>query len=110
MTGRGFRVVEAEVSPNPEDVESALLVELTRKLGFSELGVGGWAAFGDRLWDLLTAKAEPPVAIVVAGLTPGRLHAFVRRVHNVLSLTEAVGLSDDRADRQVEYFFLADWE
>ncbi|MGW6199353.1 hypothetical protein ACWF0M_24605 [Kribbella sp. NPDC055110] len=37
------------------------------------------------------------------------LHTFVRCVHKLVSLTEGAGLSDDRAQRQVVYFFVGQW-
>jgi hypothetical protein len=112
VVARGFRVVEVDVSPDVDDVESALLVELSAKLGFVAAGAGSWAAYSDRLWDLQMSQDELPVAVLLGGLgelVPGRLHAFARCVHNLLSLTEAVGLADDRADLQIEYFFIGDW-
>ncbi|MFG1622109.1 hypothetical protein [Kribbella sp. NPDC049227] len=107
----GFRVVRAD-APDGGDLEEALLIELSARLGFSPLGAGSWAAFNDRLWDLLTARDEPPVAVVIDGadrLLRRSLHTFVRCVHNLLSLTEGVGLSDTQAQRQVEYFFVGEW-
>jgi hypothetical protein len=107
----GFWVVRAE-APERGNLEEGLLVELSARLGFSPLGAGSWAAFNDRLWDLLTARGEPPVAVVIEGadrLLRRSLHTFVRCVHNLLSLTEGVGLSDKHAQRQVEYFFVGEW-
>jgi len=106
------QVDAAAVVLDVDDVEAALLVELTSKLEFSALGAGSWAAYRDRLWDLQMSENEPPVAVAIVGLdnlVPTRLHDFVRAVHNLLSMTEAVGLSDDRADLQIEYFFIGDW-
>ena len=108
----GFRVVSAQ-APDSGVLEEARLVELTEKLGFVEDGAGSWAAFNDRLWDLLTSQDEMPVAIVIEDadrLLRAELHSFVRCVHKLLSMTEAVGLSDDRANLQVEYFFVGDWK
>ncbi|TCC48567.1 hypothetical protein E0H75_18405 [Kribbella capetownensis] len=107
----GFWVVRAE-APEGGDVKDGLLVELSVRLGFSSLGAGSWAAFGDRLWDLLTARDETPVAVVIEGadlLLRRSLHTLVRCVHKLVSMTEGVGLSDAHAQRQVEYFFVGEW-
>lgn len=109
----GFRMVNAELPPGAGDVEKALLVELSQRLKFPESGAGGWASYSDRLWDLKTEKGGAPLAIIIAGLDrllPSQLHSFLRCVHNLLSMTEAVGLSDDRADLQIEYFFIGVWD
>ena len=109
----GFRIVRAQ-APASGVLEEALLVELTEKLQFAASGAGSWAAFNDRLWDLLVAAAdEPAVAILIEGsdrLLRADLHAFVRCVHNLLSMTQGVGVSDERADLQVEYFFVGNWK
>ena len=81
-------------------------------MGFSDVGAGSWAAFNDRLWDLLTADDELPVALFIGGLDqllPHELHSLVRCIHNLLSMTEGVGLTDVSADLQVEYFFVGTW-
>ncbi|MFI6941813.1 hypothetical protein ACIBI4_21280 [Streptomyces sp. NPDC050418] len=113
LAGLGFRVVRADLPERAVDPEEALLVALTAALGFTEVGAGSWAAFNDRLWDLLNADLdEPPVAVLVGGidrLVASDLHAFVRIVHNLLSMTEGVGLADGEADLQVEYFFVGPW-
>ncbi len=112
LVARGFRFVELEASVDIGDVEKTLLVQLTATLEFNVLGAGSWAAYSDRLWDLQMSESEQPVAIAITGLAelvPTRLHDFVRVVHNLLSMTEAVGLSDDRADLQIEYLFVGDW-
>lgn len=104
----GFRVVRVALPTDMANAEEGVLVRLTAALAFPDQGAGSWAAFNDRLWDLLTAEDEPPVAIFLAGLDrllPGDLHGFVRIVHNLLSMTEGVGLADSAADLQVEYFF-----
>lgn len=106
-----FRVVRL-AAPGKGNLEETLLIDLTARLGFSALGAGSWAAFEDRLWDLQHAPGEPPVAIVIEGfdhLMRQSLHAFVRCVHNLLSMTEAVGLSDARNDLQIEYFIVGEW-
>ncbi|MES5825574.1 hypothetical protein [Streptomyces sp. RG80] len=108
----GFRVIQVHLPLGIENAEEAVLVQLTAELGFSDLGAGSWAAFEDRLWDLLTAEGEPPVAIFLEGLDrlpSSDLHGFVRIVHNLLSMTEGVGLADSSADLQVEYFFVGTW-
>ncbi|WP_327637819.1 hypothetical protein OHB24_05290 [Kribbella sp. NBC_00482] len=107
----GFRVVRVQ-APQEGDLESGLLVELSEGLGFTGLGAGSWAAFADRLWDLLTDGWHPPVAVIVEDadrLLAKDLHTFVRCVHKLVSLTEGVGFSDDRAQRQVVYFFIGHW-
>jgi hypothetical protein len=111
LSDLGFRVVSAQ-APGDGDLERSLLIELSACLDFTSLGAGSWAAFADRLWDLLTEAWSPPVAVVIKGtdrMLSMDLHAFVRCVHNLVSLTERVGLSDDRAQRQVVYFFVGDW-
>ncbi|MFF2845094.1 hypothetical protein ACFVT5_02015 [Streptomyces sp. NPDC058001] len=112
VEGLGFRVIRVRLPLEVENPEEAVLVQLTAQLGFSDLGAGSWAAFGDRLWDLLTAEDESPVAIFLEGLDrliPSDLHGFVRIVHKLLSMTEGVGLADSLADLQVEYFFVGTW-
>jgi hypothetical protein len=113
LEASGFRVVRIGLGEVGQDIEEKMLIDLSRKLGFSLLGAGSWAAFNDRLWDLLTAEDEPPVAIVIEGfsrLLEANVHAFVRCVHNLLSMTEGVGLADVRAGLQVEYFFVGEWK
>jgi hypothetical protein len=108
----GFRVVQMKFPKDTENPEEALLVELSRKLEFSESGAGSWASYSDRLWDLQMSDDEPPLAVVIGGLDELLrldVHGFVRCVHNLLSMTEAVGLSDARADLQIEYFFTGAW-
>lgn len=112
LPAMGFRVVHATFPQDATSSEEALLVELSRKLGFSSLGAGSWAAYSDRLWDLQISDDEIPVAVVIDGLDVllrSDVHAFLRCVHNLLSMTEAVGLSDERADLQIEYFFAGSW-
>ncbi|MGW7680172.1 hypothetical protein ACWGID_05495 [Kribbella sp. NPDC054772] len=107
----GFRIVSAQ-APEKGDLERKLLIELSKCLGFTSLGAGSWAAFADRMWDLLTEAWSPPLAVVIQGfdrVLSTDLRAFVRCVHNLVSLTERVGLSDDRAQRQVVYFFVGNW-
>lgn len=107
----GFRVVRAQ-APEQGDLEEGLLIELSGRLAFSGVGAGSWAAFSDRLWDLLTAPEEPPVAVVIERfdrILQQSLHTFVRCIHNLVFITEGVGLSDERADLQVAYFFVGDW-
>jgi hypothetical protein len=111
LAALGFRTIATD-APVDGDAADQLLIDLTARLGFNPAGAGNWAAFNDRLWDLLHAEGEPPVAIVIRGsdrLKDHDLHTFVRCVHNLLSMTEAVGLSDDRADLQVVYFFVGAW-
>ncbi|HET6738349.1 MAG TPA: hypothetical protein VFH76_05435 [Kribbella sp.] len=106
----GFRTVTAK-APAAGDLERSLLVELTERLGFTALGAGSWAAFSDRLWDLVTESWDPPIAVVIEGfsrLMEVDLRTFVRCVHNLVSLTECVGLADDRAQRQFVYFFVGE--
>jgi hypothetical protein len=113
LSGLGFRVVRASLPAASQDVEEELLIELSRKLDFSELGAGSWAAYSDRLWDLQMLEDVAPVAVVIEGLDVllrSNLHSLLRCVHNLLSMTEAVGLSDDRADLQMEYFFTGVWQ
>jgi hypothetical protein len=112
VTELGFQRVHATLPTAAVNPEDSLLVELSAQLNFSMLGAGSWAAYSDRLWDLQMSDEETPIAIFVSGLDgllPGDLHSFVRCVHNLLSMTEAVGLADDRADRQLEYFFVGAW-
>lgn len=112
MGRSGFQVVRAAFPGSRGSAEEVLLVELTGKLGFSARGAGSWAAFSDRLWDLQRSAGEPPVAVVVGGLdelSRVDLHGFVRCVHNLLSMTEGVGLADRADDRQIEYFFVGSW-
>ncbi|MEU4293980.1 hypothetical protein AB0E63_37665 [Kribbella sp. NPDC026596] len=107
----GFRVVRTR-APEEGNLEEALLIELTERLGFAAGGAGSWAAFEDRLWDLQHAPGEPPIAVVIDGFDRfmrRSVHTFVRCIHNLVSMTEAVGLSDERADLQIEYFFVGDW-
>jgi hypothetical protein len=109
----GFRVVRASLPAATQDVEEELLIELSRKLDFSELGAGSWAAYSDRLWDLQMLEDVAPVAVVVEGLDVllrSDVHSLLRCAHNLLSMTEAVGLSDDSADLQIEYFFTGVWQ
>lgn len=111
LTELGFRVVRAN-TPDHRDLEDALLVELTSQLGFNALGADSWAAFNDRLWDLQHEPGEPPVAIVIEGfdrVLHRSLHTFTRCIHNLVSMTESVGLADPRNDRQIEYFFAGTW-
>ncbi|MEI8413109.1 MULTISPECIES: hypothetical protein [unclassified Kribbella] len=111
LAGLGFRVVRVR-APERGDLEEGLLIELSGRLGFSGVGAGSWAAFSDRLWDLLTAPEEPPVAVVIElfdRILQQSLHTFVRCIHNLVSMTEGVGLSDEGADLQVAYFFVGDW-
>ncbi|GGS18507.1 hypothetical protein GCM10010171_08800 [Actinokineospora fastidiosa] len=108
----GFKVIEADVRADPETVEEDLLVELTRLLEFNELGAGSWAAFEDRLWDLLCEHDKPGVAVIIRGLdglVGVDLYRLVRCVHKLVSMTEGVGLADAAASRQVEYFFVGEW-
>lgn len=108
----GFVVVEARLASGSEDPERAFLQELTRRLGFNELGAGNWGAFNDRLWDFLTSSDSAPHAVVIRGideLVDSDIYSFIRCVHNLLSLTEGAGLSDSAANRQIEYFFLGRW-
>ncbi len=112
LPGLGFRLVRVELPHGVADPEETLLVELTRALEFSPLGAGSWAAYSDRLWDLQTEAEEMPVAILISGLdrlVRSNIHGLLRCVHNLLSMTEAVGLSDPGADLQVEYFFIGAW-
>lgn len=112
LPGFGFHVFVAEVPDRHTNIERALLVELSRVLGFSELGAGSWAAYSGRLWDLQRSEDRGPIAIVINGLDDaltGDLHAFVRCVHFLLSMTEGVGLEHESADRQIEYFFVGNW-
>lgn len=107
----GFKIVRMQM-PDGVDVEVALLTELSKKLEFTTVGVGSWAAFADRLWDLLTESWYPPIAVIIEqadSLLARDVHAFVRCVHNLLALTEGVGSSDRDAQRQVEYFFIGKW-
>ncbi|WP_131803563.1 MULTISPECIES: hypothetical protein [Pseudofrankia] len=108
----GFRLVYVDLPRDAGNPEEELLKELTKRLHFSELGAGSWAAYSDRIWDLQMSGDEAPVAIVIRGLDHllrSDVHSFVRCVHNLLSMTEAVGLSDSRADLQIEYFFVGSW-
>lgn len=112
LTGTGFRVVSVSGDVESSDFADDLLTKLTRVLGFSEVGAGSWAAFNDRLWDLLTAPDPQPVAVVIHGLDPlvhRDVHTLLLCVHNLLSMTEGAGLEDASASRQVEYFFVGDW-
>jgi hypothetical protein len=112
VVGLGFRMVSVDLPGDARNPEEELLVRLTESLDFSELGAGSWAAYSDRLWDLQMSDGEPPVAIIIRGLDHllrSDVHSFVRCVHNLLSMTEAVGLSDARADLQIEYFFVGVW-
>ncbi|GAA0256447.1 hypothetical protein GCM10010492_66720 [Saccharothrix mutabilis subsp. mutabilis] len=108
-----FRLVIANPSlAGADNKEESLLKELTLKLGFSEPGAGSWAAFSDRLWDLQNDRSASPVAVIVENLDQllhSDLHSFLRCVHNLLSMTEGVGLADPRNDLQVEYFFVGSW-
>lgn len=107
----GFRVIMVQ-APDGDNLEKKLLIELSRSLDFTPVGAGSWAAFSDRLWDLLSEAWDPPVAVFVEGadrLLATDLHVFVRCVHNLVSLTERVGLADDQAQRQVVYFFVGHW-
>jgi hypothetical protein len=68
--------------------------------------------FNDRLWDVLTSEDKAPIAVVIIGLdsmVKKNLHGFVKIVHNLLSLTEGVGLQSGEANRQVAYFFVGSW-
>jgi hypothetical protein len=108
----GFVVINAHLTSGSENPERAFLQELTRRLGFNELGAGHWGAFSDRLWDFLTSNDSTPHAIVISGvdeLVDSDIYSFIRCVHNLLSLTEGAGLSDSKANRQIEYFFLGRW-
>ncbi|WP_377273442.1 hypothetical protein [Peterkaempfera sp. SMS 1(5)a] len=108
----GFRVVQVKFPQNVSNSEEALLIELSNRLDFSEIGAGSWAAYSDRLWDLQMSEDEPPLAVIIGGLDEllrSDVHSFVRCVHNLLSMTEAVGLADERADLQIEYFFVGSW-
>lgn len=112
IVGLGFRAVFVDLPRDVGNPEEKLLEELTRVLDFSDLGAGSWAAYSDRLWDLQMSDDEAPLAIVIRGLghlLRSDVHSFVRCVHNLLSMTEAVGLSDSRADLQIEYFFVGAW-
>lgn len=113
LQSMGFRVVEVHWSPSVLDAEQSLLIELTRRLGFSELGAGNWAAFNDRLWDLQKyGKDEPPVALMIYGLDrllACDIQSFVGSIYRLLSLTESVELDDQRNDLQIEYFFVGGW-
>jgi hypothetical protein len=112
LAGIGFRVVSVSGEVESSDFADDLLTKLTRILGFSEAGAGSWAAFNDRFWDLLTSPDPQPVALVVHGLDSlvhRDVHALLLCVHNLLSMTEGVGLEDASASRQVEHFFVGDW-
>lgn len=112
LRGMGFSVVDATFPGGTVDAEKAFLIELTRKLQFNELGAGNWDAFNDRLWDFLKSDDPTAVAVVIDGLDSlldSDLYSFIRCVHNLLSLTEAVGLTDSAANRQIEYFFIGNW-
>jgi hypothetical protein len=111
LTELGFDLVEAGFPGKRDEPEQDLLVDLSAKLGFSELGAGNWLAFDDRLHDFLRVP-EPAVAIVVEGLdllARTSLYSFVRCVHGLESLTDGIGVEDPHALRQVEYFFVGDW-
>ena len=113
LRSMGFRVVEVHWPPSALDAEQSLLIELTRRLGFSELGAGSWAAFNDRLWDLqMYDKGEPPIALMIHGLDRllmRDVQSFVGSIHRLLSMTESVELDDQRNDLQIEYFFVGGW-
>lgn len=112
LKGAGFQVFGVDIQDVGPAIEEDLLVDLSAELGFSMLGAGSWAAFNDRLWDLLTAEEKTPVAIFIRNsdkIRDANLHTFVRCVHNLVSMTESVGLSDAVADRQVAYFFTGEW-
>ncbi|MGC5012809.1 hypothetical protein ACLQ2R_18755 [Streptosporangium sp. DT93] len=112
LSESGFRVVRVDFPRGAADSEEALLIELSGRLGFSESGAGNWAAYKDRLRDLKTAESEPPLAVLIEGLDAllqSDVQRFVRCVHNLLSMTEAVGLSDTKANLQIEYFFTGSW-
>jgi hypothetical protein len=113
LEGLGFRLISAKLPSGVSDVEETLLVELTRELKFAASGAGSWAAYNDRLWDLQVGEDDTPVAILISGLDRlifSDLHSLLRCIHNLLSMTEAVGLSDGRADLQIEYFFVGSWD
>lgn len=108
----GFRLVCVDLPQDAANPEEELLKELSRALDFSELGAGHWAAYCDRLWDLLIAEDEPPLAIIIRGLDHlhrSDMHSFLRCVHNLLWMTRAMNVSDSRADLQIEYFFVGEW-
>ena len=108
----GFAVTEVDLVEGSKNPERVFLLELTRRLGFSEAGAGSWAAFNDHLWDFLRSEDSTPVAIVMTGLdglARADIYSFTRCVHNLLSLTEGAGLSDSAASRQIEYFFVGRW-
>lgn len=108
----GFQLVSVQM-PEDGDLETKLLIELSKQLGFALVGSGSWAEFSDRLWDLLSASWNPPIAVMLHGsdqLLANNLHVFLRCLHNLLSLTEAVGLSHSEAQRQVVYFFVGSWQ
>jgi hypothetical protein len=112
LSQAGFVVVHATFSGGVDDPERAFLRELTKRLGFDELGAGHWGAFNDRLWDFLTGLESSPYAVVIEGLdalSQVSTYHFLRCVHNLLSLTEGAGLSDSVANRQIEYFFVGEW-
>ncbi|MFE2865811.1 hypothetical protein [Embleya sp. NPDC059259] len=112
LARKEFRLARVALPPGSDNPEECLLVGLTRELDFSELGAGSWAAYSDRLWDLQMSDEAAPVAVVVDGLDSllrSDVHALVRCIHNLLSMTETVGLSDSRADLQIEYFFTGAW-
>lgn len=112
LSAMGFDVVEATIAAGADDPERALLVQLTRKLRLNELGVGTWAAFGDRLWDFLKSENATAVAVVIIGLDDlvrSNIYNFIRCIHNLLSITQGLGISDSAASRQLEYFFVGHW-
>lgn len=113
LSSIGFAVTDVDLAEGAKNPERVFLLELTRRLGLSEAGAGSWAAFNDRLWDFLRSENSTPVAVVITGLdglVRSDIYSFTRCVHNLLSLTEGVGLSDSAASRQIEYFFVGGWQ
>jgi hypothetical protein len=109
----GFSVVDARLEESADNPEREFLKELTRRLGFQEAGAGNWMAFADRLSDFLSGTESAPYAVIINGLDAlarSSLYYFLRCVHNLLLIRETAPLSDVTANRQIEFFFVGEWE
>jgi hypothetical protein len=109
----GFSVVDARLEESADNPEREFLKELTRRLGFQEAGAGNWMAFADRLSDFLSGTESAPYAVIINGLDAlarSSLYHFLRCVHNLLLIRETAPLSDVTANRQIEFFFVGEWE
>ncbi len=112
LAAKNFRTVFAHFDGSVNGAESGLLEALTSALGLEVEGVGSWAAFNDRMWDVLSDYEEQPIVVVLRGMDDmlrADTYSFANSIHRLLSMTEGTEAVDHIQYRQFEYLFVGRW-